>query len=283
MGQIPVDTKESNSNKKRHREMPETNPKSLAMKHDFSTTAPSGSGPTGNRASLAIPVQKKITAGKSVKKTIELVDAETNELVIYFRKTIDACRTLGLTRNSVLRACQEGIDVLKGYKLRYGDMCEEYKSFEFGTISIENLPHSDTHAIGSDVMINKTRMKEAESKPNENRNESRPNDKRNESKPNDKRNESIEKEMMVVATTLVSMESQLPALSKSYDMRCMICQEQNVQVVFEPCYHCVLCSTCSLQSCKSFCPLCRTPITKRVKPTMGRLLQPRIYSAYSFM
>jgi hypothetical protein len=66
-------------------------------------------------------------------------------------------------------------------------------------------------------------------------------------------------------------------------MTCMVCQVAQVQVVFEPCYHSVLCEPCSMNGFNVFCPLCRTPITGKCKPKAARLVRPRVYSAYSFM
>jgi hypothetical protein len=67
------------------------------------------------------------------------------------------------------------------------------------------------------------------------------------------------------------------------DKICIICQTSPPQVVFEPCYHCILCARCAQKSCHNFCPRCRTPISSRVQPTYARVVRPRIYSAYSFM
>jgi hypothetical protein len=65
--------------------------------------------------------------------------------------------------------------------------------------------------------------------------------------------------------------------------QCIVCQTENAQIVFQPCYHCVICANCST-SCPIFCPTCRTKISNRVRPTRSvQLFQPRIYSANAFM
>jgi hypothetical protein len=64
---------------------------------------------------------------------------------------------------------------------------------------------------------------------------------------------------------------------------CLVCQSAPPHVVFEPCYHAVLCSSCAENTCKFYCPTCHTPITRRVEPKFAILVRPRIYSAYSFM
>jgi len=66
-------------------------------------------------------------------------------------------------------------------------------------------------------------------------------------------------------------------------MVCIMCQERRADIVFEPCHHCVLCSSCSETMCRTFCPSCRTTIIGRLRPSSIRVIRPRIYSSYSFM
>lgn len=65
---------------------------------------------------------------------------------------------------------------------------------------------------------------------------------------------------------------------------CIACQRNKADLVFEPCQHNVLCSECNKKGiCSKWCPICRTPITKRIKPSSAVVVRPHVYSAYSFM
>ena len=72
---------------------------------------------------------------------------------------------------------------------------------------------------------------------------------------------------------------------------CIWCQDNNAHVVFEPCKHCIMCTSCvtkhdfynEKQKGKKFCPTCRTPIIGTSSPLIAKLARPRVYSVYSFI
>ena len=83
----------------------------------------------------------------------------------------------------------------------------------------------------------------------------------------------------------------------STESACILCQESKAQVIFMPCFHCILCSTCcerfnyapsyylrNTQQNKNnkFCPSCRVPIQSISKPKTAVLVRPKVYSAACF-
>lgn len=78
---------------------------------------------------------------------------------------------------------------------------------------------------------------------------------------------------------------QNPPTRHKYDNLCLICQKKTASVVFHPCHHTVICSSCDRQGIyfPKFCPTCRMEIHDRVLSKFAVFARPRIYSAYSFM
>jgi len=98
---------------------------------------------------------------------------------------------------------------------------------------------------------------------------------------------SIYKGKTVVDSSSLSVfpvESKDHLLNFDYQGVCILCQENNAQVVLHPCQHCLFCTKCVKNGfCKKFCPVCRTPISSTVEASYLKIVRPRIYSAYSFM
>jgi hypothetical protein len=81
--------------------------------------------------------------------------------------------------------------------------------------------------------------------------------------------------------TLVSLR--LPPRG-SFHGDCIVCQTNKADLIFEPCFHNVLCSECNTKGlCRKWCPTCRTLISNRIKPSSAVVVRPQVYSAYSFM
>lgn len=79
------------------------------------------------------------------------------------------------------------------------------------------------------------------------------------------------------------------------DVTCVLCQESKAQVIFLPCKHCILCSSCCkrFDYCSpplsygrstnhKFCLTCRVPIQSTVQPQKAVFVRPRICSAALF-
>lgn len=225
--------------------------------------------------SLLQPVRKKTNAGTRPKKIIELVNSITDDVIVCFRGTTDACRALGLGRAEVLAACASGDTLFKGYSLRHGNPFVPTKAYEYGAHNADYKKSEETHEarLARFIKVHAEDSKLSLPVPE-------PDIAADATLPPPK----VIHELEQTARIAEPMTLALPGLSNMHhDMTCMLCQAAQVQVVFEPCYHCVLCEPCSMIGCKVFCPLCRTPITGKCKPKAARLVRPRVYSAYSFM
>jgi nicotinamidase-related amidase len=62
---------------------------------------------------------------------------------------------------------------------------------------------------------------------------------------------------------------------------CVACQRCESAVVLEPCHHQILCRHCASNWCPKFCPLCSTPIERRVGPKKTLWVQPHVNSTYT--
>jgi hypothetical protein len=62
---------------------------------------------------------------------------------------------------------------------------------------------------------------------------------------------------------------------------CVACQKFEAAVVLEPCHHQILCRGCASNWCPKFCPLCSTPIERRVAPKKTLWIQPHVNSPYT--
>ena len=218
--------------------------------------------------SMLQPVRKKANPGTRPRKLIEVVETKTNDVLVCFRGTTDACRALSLSRSEVATACDGlgEVERLVGYHIRFGDSLQPPKAYEFGLHKIDFTQRTETH----DARLERFKRMHTDDV----------------GVLNDAArflaNQALER-TGTVGEPITMMTSPLATLSTNNDMICMVCQIANVQVAFEPCFHCLLCLSCSLTACRKFCPLCRTPISSRVQPTTARLVRPRIYSAYSFI
>ena len=215
--------------------------------------------------SMLKPVRKKANPGTRPRKLIEVVNTQTNDVLVCFRGTTDACRALSLSRSEVATACDAHGEVerLVGYRIRFGDSLQPPKAYEFGLHKVDFTQRIETH----EARLERFKQMHADDMGSLN------------DAARTLANQALER------TGTVGERIAMMALPQSTnnDMICMVCQVSNVQVAFEPCFHCVLCLSCSQTACQIFCPLCRTPITSRVQPTTAQLVRPRIYSAYSFI
>ncbi|NP_001296622.1 E3 ubiquitin-protein ligase XIAP-like [Hydra vulgaris] len=56
-------------------------------------------------------------------------------------------------------------------------------------------------------------------------------------------------------------------LSHSIDLSCVICMDNNKEMIFLPCAHLIACSSCAKG--QAFCPMCRSPIVSTLKTYMS--------------
>ena len=225
------------------------------------------------------------------KRTIELVELRTLKVMVCFRGTTDAARALDLERKDVTAACESYAKTrpltFSSYTLRYaqpghfsayiyGDQAEDYKKKRTET-------HHETALRFKSVFEEKQKagtlgdtpecMYSGEKSPAENL------DATGDVVTMAGMSELIEEaHVSEEKVDVSSIECGLDATAL-----CLVCQTGPPHVVFEPCYHAALCISCAEVTCKSFCPICRTPITGRMQPKTAILVRPRIFSAYSFM
>jgi hypothetical protein len=251
-------------------------------------------------------VRKKTNPAKRPKRIIELVELRTNKVFVCFRGATDVCRALNLDRKDVTKACDteekatDNVSFGGGtFTLRYGkegrieayiygDHREDYvkkgktesqkevaKRFKkvyaveksAGTLgqlpdflsSVDKSipePGAPANMAGSTVHTTTTAAAARADF-----------------------GELIDQgDISEDKVDVISATAGLDAIGL-----CIVCQSAPPNVVFEPCFHAVLCSSCAEFACRSFCPICQTSIQSRVQPKTATLVRPRIFSAYSFM
>ncbi len=221
--------------------------------------------------STLLPIRRNLKPPLKPKHTIELVELRTLKALVCFRGTTDASRALGLDRKSISGACEnyaKARPITFGtYTLRYAQ-AGHYSAYVYGDDGKDYMKHrKETHA---ETAARFKRIFEANQK--DGTLGTRP---------------VIKPEKVPDVTEDFAMEEEVEISSVDGGLDaftlCLVCQEVPPSIVFEPCYHAVVCRACAVIACKSFCPACHTRIRRRVEPTMAILVRPRIFSAYSFM
>lgn len=238
------------------------------------------------------PIRKKKKPLMHDRKMVELMELRTLKVLVCFRSAADTSRALGIDRREVIDACEKYSKVkpvtFKTFTLRYaqkghyaayiyGDHAEDYKSRRKET-SAETAARflrvfKEKGKDGSLGQPPEMTLLNSLQKPP-------PSDEVVSELP-----AAVGKKALVADAHIDQKKVDLSNLKTGLDgnTMCLVCQSVPPHVVFEPCYHAVLCSSCAENTCKFFCPTCHTPITRRVEPKFAILVRPRIYSAYSFM
>jgi hypothetical protein len=236
--------------------------------------------------SLLQPVRRNQNHETRPQKIIELVHLATVKVLVCFRGTINACRALQVGRAEFLDACKTGKSLIEGYKFQYGSNSKPLKAYEYGAHEADFTKFLETHEdrLARFIQIHTNDLKMKEDKQALEEGELPP------SKPPDEapRPPSApalpRHEMGFMDRSTMPTKFPSPASSGiDCDLTCVLCLEAPVRIVLEPCFHCVLCEKCSTTLCTLSCPVCQTSITGKVKPNLGRLVRPRIFSAQSFM
>lgn len=262
--------------------------------------------PTQFDLSTLKAVRKKTNPAKRPKRIIELVELRTGKVLVCFRGATDVCRALDLDRKDVTKACdaeekrRKMINFKSGtFTLRYarvgkveayvyGDHREDYvkkgktethkevakrfksvyaaeklagtlgelPDFLSGEKSTDPTPSVKMPALAALAAASST-VAPARSDFGELVEEG-----------------TVSEEKVDIVTVTAGLDA---------TSLCLVCQTVPPHIVFEPCFHAVLCASCAGLACRSFCPLCRTPIQNRIEPKTAILVRPRIFSAYSFM
>mmetsp|Transcript_27266 Transcript_27266/g.41234 ORF Transcript_27266/g.41234 Transcript_27266/m.41234 type:complete len:544 (+) Transcript_27266:174-1805(+) len=227
------------------------------------------------------PVRKKTHQSKRPKRVIELVELRTGKVIVCFRGATDACRALGLERKTVTAACEihdrnGHVTTFKTFSIRYarsaapcaayvyGDHPQDYKKNVSESRSDINKRFFTQHQ--QDLKQQKARdplYMEV----------------RDDRDPfSFLHNPLSDKDNIRLEKMDTSSGTEIDATTK-----CLFCQEFPPIVMFAPCNHCVLCKACAEVACKTFCPICHSPIKVRMQPKLALLMRPRVFSAYSIL
>jgi Zinc finger, C3HC4 type (RING finger) len=261
------------------------------------------------------PIRKKTKPLLRQRRTIELVELRSQKVLVVFRGSTDASRALDIDRKDVSTACEAYI---KGTPLHfdtftlryappgqfsayiYGDHPDDFKKLKAESHKeiaarfkkvFQEKKQNGTLGEPSPCMYSfgaTNTLSIIESLP-----ESTMNSRDEESEHNNRRRPrqglsddlSESTQRLLESSRQCSQPIRVSALQGGLDAHtvCLICQTNPPRIVFEPCHHAVLCASCAKTSCHYFCPVCHTPITRRVEPRSAILLRPRIFSAYSFL
>lgn len=238
------------------------------------TTRPPKSLPNHFDLSTLLPIRRSTKPPLKPRRTIELVELRSLKVLVCFRGAIDAARALDIDRKAVTEACESYSKTrpltFGTYTLRYAQP-GHYSAYIYGDDSKDYAKHrKETHF---ETAARFKRIFEAKQK-DETLGE-RPEYKTSSEKVDD-----------LIADAVVDTEEvEINCFEGALDAftSCLVCQKRPPSIVFEPCYHAVLCRGCAAIACKSFCPVCHTQIQGRAEPKMAILVRPRIFSAYSFM
>jgi len=229
------------------------------------------------------PVRKKTQPPKRPKRIIELMELRTGNVLCCFRGATDACRALGLERKTVTAACEiydrnGHVTTFKTFSLRYARVPSPCAAYVFGDHPRDYK--KDNIETRSDItkrflLQHKKDLEKTE--------------------PRDplyveaiSNRGALPRESVHIPlsdTGDVKLEQINMSLGIKFDAttNCLFCQKVLPNVMFEPCNHCVLCKACAEVACKSFCPLCHSPIKLRKQPKLALLVRPRVFSAYSII
>lgn len=221
--------------------------------------------------STLLPIRRNLKPPLKPRHTIELVELRTLKVLVCFRGTTDASRALGLDRKAISGACESYSKTrpitFGTFTLRYAQ-AGHFSAYVYGDDAKDYMKHrKETHA---ETAARFKRIFEAHQK-----------DGTLGTRPIIKPEKILEMGEDVAVEEEVEISSAEGGLD-AFTL-CIVCQEVPPSIVFEPCYHAVVCRACAGIACKSFCPVCQTRIRGRVEPKMAILVRPRIFSAYSFM
>ncbi|KAI2507199.1 hypothetical protein MHU86_7265 [Fragilaria crotonensis] len=202
--------------------------------------------------STLLPIRRNLKPPLKPRHTIELVELRTLKVLVCFRGTTDASRALGLDRKAISGACESYSKTrpitFGTFTLRYAQ-AGHFSAYVYGDDAKDYMKHrKETHA---ETAARFKRIFEAHQK-----------DGTLGTRPIIK----PEKVLEMGEDVAVEEEVEISSAEGGLDAftLCIVCQEVPPSIVFEPCYHAVVCRACAGIACKSFCPTyCQVIVEER--------------------